>query len=104
MNYVLVLTLALTFCFDSITSQGNLPSGCQDAFRNAALIAHNNFRAKHGAPALQANTNIDASALKWSNAMASSGNFAHSGTQGLGENIYMSWGQSFSSSSQCASK
>ena len=51
MNYVLVSLLALTFCFYSITSQGNLPSGCQDAFRKVAITAHNNFRVKHGAPA-----------------------------------------------------
>ena len=51
MNYVLVLTLALTFSFDSITSQINLPIGCQDAFRKVAITAHNNFRVKHGAPA-----------------------------------------------------
>ena len=104
MNYVLVLTLALTFGFDTITSQEALSNECQDSFRNAALTAHNKFRAKHSASALKGDTNIEATALRWSNEMASSGNLGHSQTQNLGENVYMSWGQSFSSSSECASK
>ncbi len=95
MNYVLVLTLALTFGFDSIKSQGSLSSECQDAFRNAALTSHNNFRAKHRAPALKGDSNIDASALSWSNEMASSGNLGHSDMQDLGENVYESKGRSF---------
>ena len=99
MNFVLVLALFLTFCFDSISSQGFLPSGCQKAFRNAALIAHNNLRARHGSSPLQANANIDASALDWSNKMAASGSFIHSGT--LGENILF-FETSISRRSQCA--
>ena len=104
MIYVLVLTLALTFCFDTIKSQDSLPSGCQDSFRNAALTAHNKFRAKHGASALKVDTQIEASALKWSTYLATNDLFKHSRTPNLGENLYMSWGQSFSSSSQCSCK
>ena len=100
MNFVLFLTLLLNFCFDHISSQ-SLPSGCQTSFRNAALIAHNNLRARHGSPVLKVNANIDASALKWSNYLAANDVFQHSGP---GENLYMVYGVSISSSSQCASK
>ena len=80
----------------------NLPNGCQEAFRNAALNAHNSLRAKHAAPALKSVSSIDTSALAWSTYLAKNGKFQHS-KSGYGENLYLSSGR-FSSSSQCASK
>jgi uncharacterized protein YkwD len=105
MNFVLGFVLFFTICFDPISSQDILPSGCQESFRNAALIAHNNLRAKHGALPLQANANIDASALGWSNSMAANGKMVHSDTvsSGLGENLLF-FAKGVSSSSQCVGK
>ncbi len=79
----------------------SLPIGCQTAFRNAAVLAHNTLRARHGSPDLKANANIDASALKWSNYLAANDVFKHSGP---GENLFMVYAVSISSSSQFGSK
>ena len=100
MNIFLCLTLLAIWC-QHISSE-NLPNGCQQAFRNAALNAHNSLRAKHAAPALKSVSSIDTSALAWSTYLAKNGKFQHS-KSGYGENLYLSSGR-FSSSSQCASK
>ena len=105
MNFILAVATFLTICFNPISSQDILPRGCQESFRNAALNAHNNFRARHGASPLQANANNDASALAWSNSMAANGKMVHSDTlsSGLGENLLF-FPKGVSSSRQCVGK
>ena len=100
MNIFVCLTL-LAICCQQISSE-YLPNGCQEAFRNAALNAHNKLRAKHGAPALKRVPSIDKSALAWSTYLAKNNKFEHS-KSGYGENLFLSSG-SISSCSQCASK
>jgi hypothetical protein len=51
------------------------------------LKRHNEYRAKHGVPALTASSSLDLSALSWAQNLASTGSFQHSGTQGVGENL-----------------
>ena len=82
----------------------NLPNGCQEAFRNAAVNTHNTLRARHRAPALRRDSSIDSTALAWSQYLARNSIFKHSGTKGVGENLYALYGGSFTTSSQCAGK
>ena len=101
MNFFLSSILFAIFAGHSLCQ--NLPNGCQVAFRTAALNAHNTYRANHGSPALAEVSNIDSTALAWSQYLAKNDIFQHSGTSGLGENLYAIYGGSLSSSTQCAS-
>jgi uncharacterized protein YkwD len=99
---LLFLLLALfTVYIQSLHGQ-NLPNGCQEAFRKAALTAHNTYRAKHSAPPLKSDSSIDTNALRWSQNLAKNDIFKHSGTNGLGENLHALYGGDLSTSSQCA--
>jgi Cysteine-rich secretory protein family/LysM domain len=51
------------------------------------LDAHNNYRAEVGVPPLQWSDSLAASAQQWANYLASTGQFKHSGTNGVGENL-----------------
>jgi len=51
------------------------------------LAAHNNYRAAVGVPALQWSDSLAASAQQYANYLASTGQFQHSGTPGVGENL-----------------
>ena len=101
MNFYLFLTL-FSICAQKSLCQ-SLPNGCQDAFKTAALNVHNAYRAKHGSPPLVELSSIDSMALAWSQNLAKNNIFQHSGTKGVGENLYAVYGGSLSSSSQCAS-
>jgi len=99
---LLFLLLALFSVYIQSLHGQNLPNGCQEAFRKAALTAHNTYRAKHSAPPLKSDSSIDTTALRWSQYLAKNDVFKHSGTNGLGENLYLSYGGVLSTSSQCA--
>lgn len=83
-----LLSLHLLLLSYYVRAQQTLPAGCLDAFRAAALTAHNQFRALCGAPALTESTTIAASAQAWATQMATTNVFAHSGSQLYGENLY----------------
>jgi hypothetical protein len=51
------------------------------------LDAHNKYRAEVGVPPLQWSDSLAASAQQWANYLASTGQFKHSGTNGVGENL-----------------
>ncbi|CAO3587763.1 unnamed protein product [Absidia cylindrospora] len=55
---------------------------------NAILQKHNQYRAKHGAPALKWDKNIAQFAQRWTTGCA----FQHSGNPSYGENIAMGYG------------
>ena len=42
-----MLKLLIIILFGTLKVNGKLPTGCLDAFRNAALQAHNDYRLKH---------------------------------------------------------
>ncbi|XP_066294292.1 Golgi-associated plant pathogenesis-related protein 1-like [Branchiostoma lanceolatum] len=60
-------------------------------FAKNCLTAHNELRAKHGAPPLKLSDKLTAHAQKWADHLASTGNFEHSEGSGYGENIAMQW-------------
>jgi glioma pathogenesis-related protein 2 len=99
MHLFLVLSL-FSVLIQNLCGQ-NLPNGCQEAFRKAALNAHNKFRARHRAPPLQIDSSLDTYALKWSQYLAKNDVFKHSG---FGENLHVRYGGSLSTPSQCAGK
>ena len=83
----------------------NLPSGCQAAFRSAALQAHNIFRARHGSPALTVNPSLEASALTYAKYLAVNDVFQHSRNRGnVGENLYVSYSEDPLTTDQCTRK
>jgi uncharacterized protein YkwD len=101
---LLFLLLAIFSVYIQSSYGQNLPNGCQQAFRNAALNAHNKFRAKHSAPPMKSDSSIDTTALRWSQYLAKNDIFKHSGTNGVGENLFALYGGGLSTSSQCAGK
>ncbi|XP_019643203.1 PREDICTED: peptidase inhibitor 16-like [Branchiostoma belcheri] len=63
-------------------------------FAKNCLAAHNELRAKHGAPALKLSDKLTEHAQKWAEYLASIGKLQHSQGSGYGENIamYAQWG------------
>jgi glioma pathogenesis-related protein 2 len=57
-------------------------------FRINALSQHNTYRTTHRAPALTSSESLNNSAQSWAEHLASTGTFEHSGTPGVGENLY----------------
>lgn len=55
------------------------------------LNAHNDYRARHGAPPLTLDATVSAWAQEWANTIASSKNVAHRSNNKYGENLHMSW-------------
>lgn len=53
------------------------------------LNAHNKYRQELKLPPLKWSDKISASAQNWANTLAAKRQFQHSGTKGLGENIWM---------------
>ena len=75
-----------------------------DAFKQAALYAHNQYRAAHGAPALSLDTNIGNTAQNYANKLANvNSGLVHSTGSGYGENLAMSMGRPLSTVDDCAS-
>ncbi|MBD1913481.1 MULTISPECIES: CAP family protein [unclassified Leptolyngbya] len=60
-------------------------------FRSDALAQHNTYRANHHAPALTSSNALNTSAQRWADRLAATGEFEHSGTNGVGENLYVSY-------------
>ncbi len=60
---------------------------CARDFHDTSLMIHNYFRDMHLAPALVTNASLQVSATAWAEKIAKSGNFQHSGTTGVGENL-----------------
>jgi glioma pathogenesis-related protein 2 len=61
------------------------------ALGSSVLSSHNTYRAIHHAPSMTYSTALRDSAQRWANTIASTGAFKHSGTQGVGENLYVSY-------------
>ncbi|CAF3603476.1 unnamed protein product [Rotaria socialis] len=64
----------------------------QRQFQKQALDAHNVYRARHCAQPLVLDDALSRSAQNYAQKLASTNSFQHSGTQGVGENLYMSSG------------
>jgi hypothetical protein len=65
-------------------------TSCQKIFQEQILKEHNTYRAKHGAPRMNTDTNVQRTAQAYADKLASQNIFKHSGVQGLGENLAMS--------------
>ncbi|KAL3285339.1 hypothetical protein HHI36_019447 [Cryptolaemus montrouzieri] len=59
-----------------------------DAFTKECLQAHNEYRKKHGVPALKLNKEICHDSQKWADHLIKLGNLAHSNNDKYGENIF----------------
>ncbi|CAF1331001.1 unnamed protein product [Rotaria sordida] len=55
------------------------------------LAAHNSYRARHCAQPLQLDDTLCRSAQDYAQKLASTNQFSHSGTKGVGENLYKAW-------------
>ncbi|KAF3696289.1 Golgi-associated plant pathogenesis-related protein 1 [Channa argus] len=58
-----------------------------ESFQQEFLKTHNAYRAKHSAPALKLNAELNASAQSWANHLLATGTLQHSDTKD-GENIF----------------
>jgi hypothetical protein len=65
---------------------GSTPVGASGQVQEI-LAAHNKYRAAVGVPALQWSDSLAAGALQYANHLASTRQFQHSGTHGVGENL-----------------
>jgi uncharacterized protein YkwD len=52
------------------------------------LAAHNSVRARHGLPPLAWSDELAQYARKWANTLIATGEFSHSGSSRLGENLF----------------
>ncbi|CAF1240514.1 unnamed protein product [Rotaria sordida] len=66
-------------------------TSAQRQFQNETLAAHNSYRARHCAQPLQLDDTLCRSAQDYAQKLASTNQFSHSGTKGLGENLYKAW-------------
>lgn len=64
-------------------------------FKKDALDAHNEFRGKHGAPAMKWSSKLEARAQQWANEIAKKGYLQHDNQKEDGENIACMKGKSF---------
>ena len=69
-------------------------TSAQSQFQQKLLAAQNTYRAAHCAPALTLDDSLSQSAQKFAETLASKNQLAHSGTPGVGENLYMVGGNS----------
>lgn len=74
----------------ALLSPGDYPSDC--------ISAHNSYRQAVGDPDLSWSNDLANSAQNWANCLAQTGQFQHSGTAGVGENIAMGTQGAFSAS------
>ncbi|WP_392531695.1 CAP family protein [Nostoc sp. C117] len=85
------LTVALTGGVISSKSVFGDTSIDLAAVRSAAVSKHNTYRATHHSPNITIDNSLNTGAQAWAEKIASSGNFEHSGTPNVGENIYASY-------------
>uniref|UniRef100_A0A7N6A8F1 SCP domain-containing protein n=1 Tax=Anabas testudineus TaxID=64144 RepID=A0A7N6A8F1_ANATE len=60
------------------------------SFQQEFLKTHNDYRAKHGTPALELNSELTAAAQTWADHLLATGTLEHSDTKD-GENVFTSW-------------
>ncbi|NER23916.1 MAG: secretion protein [Symploca sp. SIO1C2] len=63
----------------------------QSALQSAALSKHNSYRGTHNSPNMTLSSSLNSSAQSWANHLASNGVFEHSGTNNVGENLFVSY-------------
>ncbi len=63
----------------------------QSQYQKYALEAHNRHRARHCVSPLQLDDSISRSAQNYAQYLANINQMVHSGTSGVGENLYMQW-------------
>ena len=98
-----MLKFLIIILFGTLKVNGKLPTGCLDAFRNAALQAHNDYRLKHSVGFLTKDLSVDDSALKSATNMAVTNDFSHTpNLVNTGENIFAFYTTSSPTLSQCA--
>ncbi len=73
-------------CIPSSNGGGN---GNGSGMVQEILATHNRYRSEVGAPPLRWSNNLANSAQQWANHLAATGRFEHSGTHGVGENLWM---------------
>ncbi|KAB0800353.1 hypothetical protein PPYR_06093 [Photinus pyralis] len=61
-----------------------------DQINTAVLTLHNQYRAKHGVPALVLDSEMNRYAQEWANQLAKTSTFSHRPNNKYGENLY--WG------------
>ncbi|CAF4252637.1 unnamed protein product, partial [Rotaria sordida] len=66
-------------------------TSAQRQFQSEMLAAHNSYRARHCAQPLQLDDTLSHSAQDYAQKLASTNQFSHSGTPGVGENLYKAW-------------
>ncbi|WP_280398003.1 CAP family protein [Nocardia carnea] len=92
-----ILSACLTVLVAAVGGTGVAAAGVDPACGGAAfaqdmLAAHNQYRAKHGAPAMVLDPAVSASARRWAEHLADTQKFEHSQGSGNGENLAVIWG------------
>ena len=92
-NIVLVKIIFLFVLYINAEAIDSLPTNCLEAFRQSALDTNNIQRAKHGSPNLSRDSQLDQSALGYSNYLADKGGVLVHSTdlKNTGENLYVEY-------------
>ncbi len=72
------------------------------SFYQDSLLLHNRYRQLVGQPPLTWNSNLQQSAQRWANQLASKDEFEHSGYEGVGENLFLMMNGDMSASAAIA--
>ncbi|CAF1154500.1 unnamed protein product [Adineta steineri] len=92
MRFILLLTI-LSIVFYQSKSTIDVPT-----FQAQALAQHNYYRGLHCTSAMTLTTSLNTIAQAYAVQLAATNTFAHSGTVGLGENLYAYFGSSATTS------
>ena len=82
------ILVGIIMLFGIIQSEGAF-SGVQKQFQQQMLAAHNRFRVRHCVSPLRLDDNLSRSAQRYAEVLARTNTVKHSGTKGIGENLYM---------------
>ena len=75
---------------------------CMAEFQNEMLIAHNFYRAHHGAKPLVLNQHLIKKAQEYANQLAQTNVFQHGDDEGIGQNLSYWWNSEVNELSNCA--
>ncbi|XP_064079225.1 uncharacterized protein LOC135196370 isoform X3 [Macrobrachium nipponense] len=84
-------TAKATTAAKSSSSSSSSDSSEEGDFAEECLKAHNNYRKKHGVPALKLNKELSKFAKEWAQTIAKKNVLQHRDNNKYGENIYCAW-------------
>ena len=84
-------SLLLSVLLSSVINQHGINALDLAGFQREALLQHNFRRQQHCVPPMVLNSSLNTIAQNYANLLAVNNSFHHSGTPGVGENLWAIW-------------